>query len=453
MIVEPSTSSLDLSACAQEPIHIPGTIQPHGFLLVLAPDFTVKHVSANVERLNGQPVATLCGAPISAILGDAQAERFIAVLRLGDFAAFNPTRFVLHNDGIDKEVECTVHRSQGGLIVELEPVDASIEHTPVDLYAHVRNPIARMEEAVDVETLATVAARAVFSISGFDRAMVYRFDEEWNGEVIAEAMSASVPVAYLGLHFPASDIPLQARLLYVKNPLRLIPDVDYEASPIVPEFDPKTRLSIDLSQAILRSVSPYHVEYLQNMGVRATLTISIIIGGRLWGLIACHNYSARRLDYGMRAVCELVGRMLAWRIDAILETASLQEELRANKLVNAYGTGLNDTSDFAAGLVAESRGLLDLFNAQGLVVCLNGTIWRVGATPRTDIVVSQIAAALHERAADGVATSYNLGPELPSAVRRCGNCEWGAATDVIGPGRRIRSLLPSRDDRDRALGR
>ena len=408
--------ALDLSSCAQEPIHIPGSIQPHGLLLVLTADFTIRHVSANVEAMLGLGATALCGTHVVEILGPTQTERFIASIANGDFGAFNPTRFVLRaSSGSELEVECAVHRVAETLVVEFEPF-AMLEGTSKDPYAQVRTPIARMEQAGDIGTLARIAANEMLSISGFDRTMIYRFDEEWNGEVIAEAKDDAVETSYFGLHFPASDIPVQARRLYVRNALRLIPDVGYQPCALVPEFDPATGQSVDLSKSILRSVSPFHVAYLQNMGVRATLTISIVTGGRLWGLIACHHYRPRHLDYGMRAVCELLGHMLAWQIGARLEKESLQEELRANGLLEAHSKSSAAIGDLATGLLAGAEGLLELFGAQGLAIRLDGEMWRIGATPTDAALIAQIAAALQNDVTDGVAVNHCVGATVMAAT-------------------------------------
>ena len=364
----------------------------------------------------GMRAAALFGMHVTAILGTRQAERFVASIGHGDLAAFNPTRFVLSTAGSDLEVECTVHRAQEALLVEFEPFEPPFDRTPADLYAHVRKPIARMEQAADIDALARIAANELLATSGFDRTMIYRFDEDWNGEVIAEAKDAAVEVSFFGLHFPASDIPVQARRLYVRNALRLIPDVGYEPSALVPEFDFASGRSVDLSQAILRSVSPFHIAYLQNMGVRATLTISIVVGGRLWGLIACHHYQPRRLDYGMRAVCELLAHMLAWQIGARLNTEVLQEELRANVLLESYGNASVAVGELAAGVLAGAEGMLELFAAQGLSIRLGGEMWRFGAAPRDGAVIAQIAEALLASAVDGVASNHHVGELVPAAA-------------------------------------
>jgi diguanylate cyclase (GGDEF)-like protein len=416
--------AIDLSPCAEEPIHIPGTIAPHGALLVLSePGLIVTHVSDNIERILGTPLAAACGAHASKLLGEPQCTRLAAALLSDDLTAVNPSAFMVERAGVKTDIECTVHRSGRALIVELEPYTPLEERTPVDLYAQIRAPIARMEQAADLLALARGAAADIQALTGFDRAMIYRFDEDWNGEIIAESTRPGLAAAYVGLNFPATDIPEQARRLYVKNPLRLIPDVECVPSRLLSEPGAVNGAPIDLTYAILRSVSPYHIEYLHNMGVRATLTISIVILGKLWGLVACHNLEPRRLDFGMRAICELLGNMLSSQIGKRLEVAALREQLRANALLASYSIGLRANGDLMPGIFAGAADLLELFGAQGLLVRIDGSSRRVGATPPGDGVVAKIAAALAAEADGGVAANSRLAPALPesdAAATACG---------------------------------
>jgi diguanylate cyclase (GGDEF)-like protein len=412
----PLSPELYESTCAQEPIHIPGSIQPHGLLIVLSePELIITNVSANAETLLRRSPAAVCGAPLAAIFGAPQADRLTAAIRRGDLAAINPMRFSLSDAGARAEFECAVHRAGNAVIVEFEPFDRPAEHGQFDLFAHVRTPIAHMEGAPDIASLLSGAAADVGEISGFDRVMIYRFDEDWNGEVVAEVTGGALPKKYLGLRFPAADIPEQARRLYAINPLRLVPDARYEPAALVPPENPATGLAVDLSRAILRSVSPVHREYLQNMGVRATMTISILIEGRLWGLIACHHARPRRIDHGTRAVCALLGQMLAWQLGSRLTAQRLQKKLHANALIGSNGIALNGQNDLGAGLIAGAQDLLELFAAQGLVVRLDGAFRRFGTTP-DDAAVAEIAAALKLTAEGGIAANHRIATLVPEAV-------------------------------------
>jgi diguanylate cyclase (GGDEF)-like protein len=402
------------SLCAQEPIHIPGSIQPHGVLFVLAePDLTITHVSANIEAVLGVSVPAALDVSLSAVFGAAQGARFAHAVRADNAGGTSPMRLTFEAAGISHNFECVAHRSGDGFILEVEPDTGPADGGRLDLFAHVRAPIARMERSLDVVTLLAGFAADVRQLSGFDRAMIYRFDDDWHGEVIAESAADDVEDRYFGLHFPATDIPEQARRLYLKNALRLVPDVSYVAAPLVSRSGDAAENPVDLSRAALRSVSPVHLEYLTNMGVRATLTISIVIGGSLWGLIACHHRAPRRIDYGARAVCELLGNMLAWQIASRMQAEVLENRLQSNANIASLATLLGTQTDVSSGIIAGAQEVLDLIGAQSLVLRANGAFVRYGRAPAADADISQIAAALGQTADAGVATTHCIADILP----------------------------------------
>jgi light-regulated signal transduction histidine kinase (bacteriophytochrome) len=189
-----------------------------------------------------------------------------------------------------------------------------------------------MEAASNIVELSQIAAGEIRRLSGFNRVMVYRFDEEWNGEVIADDVIAS-PISYLGLRFPASDIPPQVRQLFLINPLRMIADVDATPVGIVSANEPLTGRPLDLSHSVTRWPAPVHLEYLRNMGVQASLTISIIVERRPWGLITCHHREPRRLDRSTRSVCELIGEAFASQVNLRIDNEALQARLTSRKML------------------------------------------------------------------------------------------------------------------------
>lgn len=160
--------------------------------------------------------------------------------------------------------------------------------------------------------------------------MVYRFAEDGSGEVVAETCKPGIG-SFKGLHYPASDIPVQARELYKRNLLRVIADVDAVPVAIEPAHDEKGQL-LDLSYSILRSVSPIHIEYLKNMGVRASMSISILVDGELWGLFACHHYSAKSPTFEIRSVCELFSQMYSLRLESCERKEVMDYERRARDI-------------------------------------------------------------------------------------------------------------------------
>ncbi|RZJ77893.1 MAG: GAF domain-containing protein [Brevundimonas sp.] len=268
-------TAVDLTNCDREPIHILGAIQPIGFLIALTADWLVARVSANVTDFIGQTPDDLFGRPLADIF---QAK---AVHDLRNRAAIlrGPDAVERLFDAVLIEgrprFDVAIHFSGGQVVIEAEP--ASGEHG--DATGMVRSMIARLDQAQDFAAFYREGARQVRALIGFDRVMVYRFAADGSGEVVAEAVRAGLG-KFMGLHYPASDIPAQARELYRRNLLRVITDVNATPVPIIPQRD-ETGQPLDLSLSVLRSVSPIHIEYLKNMGVGASLSISIIVEGRL----------------------------------------------------------------------------------------------------------------------------------------------------------------------------
>ena len=226
-------------------------------------------------------------------------------------------------------------------------------------------------DADSVERLCEVAVKEIRGLSGFDRVMIYRFDADAHGCVVAEARAADAE-PFLGLNYPATDIPRQARVLYLRNWIRVIPDVDYRADPLLalPETGGADR--IDLSMAVLRSVSPYHLKYLQNMGVAATLTISIVIDSQLWGLIACHHDAPRRVGHLERLAYEALGQQLAVRLKAA-ELAGVHSRVQTLSRISAQViTAMASADNTAQGAASAKESLLAMVDADGVVLEIEG---------------------------------------------------------------------------------
>jgi light-regulated signal transduction histidine kinase (bacteriophytochrome) len=262
----------DLAHCDAEPIQIPGSIQPHGLLLALAePGLEILQASLNINALLGLNVDTILGRRLGELLGEDLARAVAGSLA-------NPTllrqpsflKATVDVDGKSRPFDAILHRAEEALILELEPSLIDDASAFRDLYPLVRSSLTSLEGSAGVLDACRVAAAETRRITGFDRVMIYRFDEGWNGTVIAEDRNDALP-SYLDLRFPASDIPAQARALYRINRLRLIPDVGYRPVPIRPANNPRTGRPLDLSLAALRSVSPVHVEYMTNMGTPASM--------------------------------------------------------------------------------------------------------------------------------------------------------------------------------------
>ncbi|MET1038893.1 MAG: GAF domain-containing protein, partial [Aeromicrobium sp.] len=304
----PAYTAPDLTNCEQEPIHVPGAIQPHGLLLALDERQRIVTASRNCARLVGRSARDLIDTDVREILGSTLTTAVQHVVEAGDLGT--PIRATMpagHGDIAEASVDLIVHRSGNRLVIEIEPVSTPLPSQTVS-YRTARAAVTRLTQSATTEELCQQLAAEIRRLTGFDRVMVYRFDEEWNGEVVAEERRDDLN-PFLGLHYPSTDIPAQARRLYTVNWSRLIADVGYEPVALEPVIDPGTGTPLDLSHSVLRSVSPIHIEYLSNMGVSASMSVSMVKDGLLWGLVACHHYSGPlRVPYDARSAAEFLGQ-------------------------------------------------------------------------------------------------------------------------------------------------
>jgi chemotaxis family two-component system sensor kinase Cph1 len=401
-----------LDQCAAEPIHIIGHIQRHGLLFALTePDLVVRQVSTNIHALIGLRPEDVLSRPFENVIGRLQFETFRTLVQNNDLLAPDPIGMFVGNKA--HRMNCVVHRQDGVLIVELELRRGAQSLEPLNVAVHLRIPLLRMEQAPTITRLAQAAATEIRALSGFERAMIYRFDEAWNGEVIAEAVGSSAAVTYLGQHFPASDIPAQARRLFLLNHLRTIANVDSAPVPIVPEIGPLTGRPLDLTRSTLRSASPIHIEYLKNMGVASSMTVSIVVERRLWGMIACHDPEPHRVDSVTRSVCELIGEMLASQIALRTDNAALEQRLSSHKLLEKCMADLEAAKSLADAAFARVR-LLNLFDADGLIARIDDVVTSQGAVVEEQVLLPAIKK-LREIASRGIATTNMLSALEPSA--------------------------------------
>jgi chemotaxis family two-component system sensor kinase Cph1 len=359
----------DLRACAEEPIRVPGAIQPHGRMVVLPiGDRRLAAYSANWpdrESAWAAAAAATANGFDSAVLRPGEAPTSLGVIALRG-----------------ENLHVSAHRTEALLLLEFEPAAADAG-TRAPIYSLARSVLPQMQKAETVQALAELAAGETRKLSGFGRCLVYRFDAEGHGEVLAESLADGYD-AYLDHHFPAGDIPQQARDLYRLNHIRLIPDANYRPADLLC-VDPALQASrIDLSQAALRSVSPVHLEYMRNMGTLASMSVSIVVGGRLWGLISCHDHAPRTLDFAHRAACEHLGRLLSMQVEAKEENARVARRLELRKLTLEIVAHLADSDATLSRLVEEPAPLLRLADASGAVVLLNDQLWSTGIVPARD---------------------------------------------------------------------
>lgn len=397
----PPGAPIDLDNCAREPIHIPGSVQPRGVLLVAQDDGgVVLQASTNVETVLGRPVEAVLGAPLGDVLGVPAARVVLEQLAaVPDHRTRNPGLVEVATADGTVQLDVVVHRPPPAtladpgpvFVVELEPADGPRPLTYGSTYESVRDAIADLNRAGELTELYDIAARHARRLLGFDRVMIYRFDAEYNGEVVAEAKRADLE-PFLGLHYPASDIPAQARAMYEKSWIRLISDVDYTPVPVLPAADPLSGRPLDLTYATLRSVSPIHCEYLRNMGVRASMSISLLRDGKLWGMVACHHYSGPHApSYGVRAAAEFLGVALSARLVAQVEEDALAETRRASGVLARLVGASRDEDVRLAQALTRTGDLLALVPADGVVVSVGPDVLTLGEVPG-DAACAQVAA-------------------------------------------------------------
>jgi len=405
---------VNLTNCEQEPIHIPGSIQPHGFLLGLKENsFVIDFCSANSEEYIGISHTLLLGKKLQDIFGNdvlASLQKYIT-----DEQMLSSSLLKLTLEG--KDFLCTVHNSNATYILEAEPVSNNNRKVS-DVYDQTSQFLLYMHDTHTLKELCQLVANGTREITGYDRVMVYRFDKDYNGEVFAEAVRDDLE-PFLGLHYPHTDIPPQARELYMKNLLRLITDINYTPVPIY-TVDDSTEKNLDLSLSILRSTSPIHVQYLHNMGVGATLTISLIYKKKLWGLIACHHYSTKNLSPEIRLAAQLQGHFITSQIDLRQATEEYEVARKTNSDLEKINTfSLTGKADDTFNELVKAPGILELCNAAGVAVLFNGTIYRNGLTPDND-EVQDIANWLATYTNNTSFSTDKLIDYLPTKAEVCG---------------------------------
>jgi light-regulated signal transduction histidine kinase (bacteriophytochrome) len=376
------TVPVDFSNCAQEPIHIPGTIQPHGAMFVCESDeATIAFASANTGEFVGQPPEALLGQSLAVVLGDEGMHDLRNAMSKGGAPPAPGVLLGIRTTHGDRRLDLIAHRHHGRLIVELEPAAADPNQGAVALDT-IQVLLRRMSLEMDVDAIALTAARLARATLGYDRVMVYRFLHNAAGRVIAEAKRGDMH-SFLDQHFPAGDIPEQARRLYLENWLRLIADASYTPVPL--HASPLAHTApVDMSHAHLRSVSPIHCEYLRNMGVVASLSISLVVDGRLWGLIACHHESVRTMPLPMRTAAEMFGQYVSMQLTVAERRDQLRTSSDARRRLDELARTFSQERPIAQELRSQLPRLAELIECDGAALWLNGEWLAIGSTPMRD---------------------------------------------------------------------
>ena len=372
----------DAEFCGKVPLNQTNIIQSHGVLLVLKKvDFTIIQVSENAVIIFDKPVTAL----INTFFGDYQTDLDLHKLKehsAGEIQEGLP--FTLTIAG--KDFLSLIHTKQEYLILEIElPLVKGQEQSFINVYQELRYVMGEVNAASTTKEACRKAIRELKRITGFDKIMIYQFDDEWAGTVIAEEMEEGMN-PYLGLRFPASDVPKQARDLYLKNPYRFIPNVNYSPVKLYPLLNPVTKAFLDLSDTNLRSVAAVHIEYLKNMEVMASMSTRIIQDGKLWGLISCHHRAPKYLSYEICFVFELVSNVISAKIAAVQNADSTSYQARLSKTYQSLIEKIFVQQDLQAALQNNKQEVSDLLQADGVAIVFNKHITLAGVTPSLEQV-------------------------------------------------------------------
>ncbi len=416
------SQEVDTTGCEQEPIRIPGSIQPHGFLLVLSePELRVTLASANASAILN--VASLWDRPLDELLPSTTGTSWRRLLSQTPISA-NPQQLgaVELTDGAYLVL---AHHHGGKLIVEFERTSGTWETPLAQLYAQSTEFVTALQASDETRVAQDLAVHKIRELTGFDRVLLYQFDEDLHGTTVAECGNGRLP-SYLGLRFPADDIPAQARELYRLNRVRLIVDATYNPVPLKSSSAVSNDGPLDLTYSVLRSVSPVHLEYMRNMGTAASMSISVVNRGRLWGLIACHHCEPRAVPFAVRSACDFIAQILSLQIETHERAAEAERRVRLKSLESRLLTSMaGHGADYAAGLVENEKAILEFADASGTAVITERETFLVGRTP-DERALTQITQELAKRGNSDVFTTDCLTAEFPFA-KGIASCPAGMA--------------------------
>ena len=398
--------------CADEPIRFPGAVQPHGVLMTLSlPELHIQQISANVLSMLNQPAESLLNQPLAKLVG-AQNAAVIKQASACDALDTPPLELTLNG----QPFEGLLHRAHGVVVLELERKPDAIEaQSTMNKVRRLSRLLQRLQAAQNLPALYDMCVTEIQAMTGYDRVLIYRFEEEGHGQVIAEASAPSMEL-FNGLFFPASDIPEQARELYRTHWLRIIPDANYEPVALVPTLRPDTGLALDLSGAVLRSVSPIHCQYMRNMGVLSSMSISLMDGERLWGLISCGHRQPLHVPHELRMACQTLGQVLSLQISA-LQTLEIsrQRQAKMDALVRLNTAMVHSPNTVFDGLTKDPELLMALTQADGVAILEDNVLYRYGNCPQPEDI-----RALHQwfkARGQSVFSSHQLSGVYPEAAQ------------------------------------
>lgn len=400
----PRFGTADINNCEKEKIHIPGSIQPHGALLVLdEPSLTICRASQNAANfLLRDDDQRIIGLPLESI--HSQLTRSITKLLENDWDGSSTAL----NRPEELNYDIVVHRALSSeLVVEFEPICAPTG----ELSAKLHQGTVEITDAASLQSLADTAARIFKNIFGYDRVMIYRFASEGHGEVFAEQCEPEMET-YLGNRYPATDIPQVARELYKLSRVRMLADVDYQPCPIRPRTAVGVAEEFDMSFCHLRSMSPMHIEYLRNMGVGATLVTSLMSGEKLWGLITCNHNQPKTLGYQARVLAELLTEIVATRISALEGLARTRAELGVQQFEQVLIESISRDGDWKTAIGEHADRLLRPLDAIGAAIIHDDDVISIGESPDSPSI-RNFSSWLNKNSADNLYYTSSISSDLP----------------------------------------
>lgn len=397
------------SVCDLEQIQFLGCIQPFAAMIEVSADWLVTRVSANAGEFLPIQAEAVLGRPLAEALGEHATHQIRGMLQASARDPGVRYLFDVREDQDGPSLDIAVHRLPETTVIEFErhdPAGAGMAETVQKLIMHLRH-------LDSLDRLCHVVARQMRALTGFDRVMIYRFHADGSGEVIAETKRAEL-TPFKGLRYPASDIPQQARALYLRSPIRLIGDVGSPPVPVVPLIDP-AGAPLDLSLAVSRAVSPTHIEYLRNMGVGASMSISIVAGGKLWGLISCHHRVPRMVPMQTRAALEFFGQMFSTLLESQLRSEDASNLQTARTLHTAIMSALGNETASLDDVVPYLRTVQTLLAADGVASFVEGRLRLSGVTP-TERQLLDLMQFLNRVVVSRVYSTHALSEAYPEAA-------------------------------------
>ncbi len=415
-----TAKNVDLTNCDQEQIQYPGSIQPHGAMLVLSePELCVLQASANTADLLGVAAESLLGRELRAVLSEAE----IATLRsrLSKDQIAGAPLHILRKEIGSREFDCLAHRFDGVLILEFDARPQAANSSILDLYAELQSSIAKLGATTSLQSFLDLTAQQVRRFTEFDRVIIYKFMEDGSGWVCSEALADGLE-PFLGLHYPPSDIPAPARRLFSLTWVRHQPDILYRPVPMIPENNPVTGKPLDMSYAFLRSVSVMYVDYLKNMGTHSSMVMTLMKEGKLWGMISCHHHSGpKHVPYEIRVASEFLAQTVSLLMSAKENAEHSEYKMQMQSVQAMLLVNVSRHTDFASSFLNDSPTLVDFIRSTGAACVVNGEVHPIGTTPSTDQIV-RIVTWLSSEMDQHVYVTDCLSSHLPEAAAFADRC-------------------------------